>query len=234
MSLLTDISERFRALFRREQVDREFDDELAFHIEQDVAERVGRGIDPGEARRQAIVALGGVAQVTEQVRDARGVRPFEDLAGDVRHAVRLFWASPFFALTVIAVLGGALGATIALFAVADTTTFSHARYGITARLVRIYESNSPTNRCRCRAWTRWRCWNSSAASMRLVWRVAPTLRSLARASPNGSWLASQPPGCLPRQTCVRSPAGSFGWTTSRPLRRLWRWCRTRLPPSASE
>ena len=44
MSLLTDLSERFRALFRREQVDREFDDELAFHIEQDVAERVGRGI----------------------------------------------------------------------------------------------------------------------------------------------------------------------------------------------
>jgi predicted permease len=146
MSLLADLSERFRALFRREQVDREFDDELAFHIEQDVAERMGRGIDPGEARRQAIVALGGIAQVTEQVRDARGVRALEDLAGDVRHALRLFRASPVFALTVIAVLGGALGAVIALFAVADTTTFSDARYGITARLVRIYESNSPTNR----------------------------------------------------------------------------------------
>ena len=157
MSLLTDLSERFRALFRREQADREFDDELAFHIEQDVAERLARGIEPGEARRQAIVALGGVAQVTEQVRDARGVRRLEDLAGDVRHALRLFWASPVFALTVIAVLGGALGAMIACSLwLTPPLSPTHA----TASPRASYESTRATRRPidgRCRASTRWRC-----------------------------------------------------------------------------
>jgi putative ABC transport system permease protein len=93
-----------------------------------------------------MVALGCAVQVTEQVREARGVRPLEDFGGDIRHALRLFWSAPVFALTVIGVLGGALGAMIALFAVVDTTVFSDARYGVTPRLVRIYESNSPTNR----------------------------------------------------------------------------------------
>src|SRR6476620_1726837 len=124
MSLLSDLSGRLRALFRREQVDRESDDELAFHIERDVEERTARGLDPREARRQAMISLGGVEQVKEQVRDARGVRPLEDCAGDVRHALRLLWAAPVFALTVIIILGGALGSMIAVFAVADTALFS--------------------------------------------------------------------------------------------------------------
>ena len=145
MSLLSDVSERLRAVFRRQQVDREFDDELSFHIERDVEQRIARGVDPRDARRQAIVALGGMDQVKERVHDARGVRPLEDFARDIRHALRLLWGAPVFALTVILVLGGALGAAIAGFAVADTTLFSDARYGVTNRLVRIYQSNSPDN-----------------------------------------------------------------------------------------
>jgi putative ABC transport system permease protein len=50
------------------------------------------------------------------------------------------------ALTVILVLGGALGAATAVFAVADATLLSDSRYGVSDRLVRIYQSNSPTNR----------------------------------------------------------------------------------------
>ena len=146
MSLLTDLNERWRALFRRDRADRELDEELAFHLEHDVAERVAAGADPEEARRQAILAVGGVAQVKEQVRDARGVRPLEDLAGDIRHAVRVLRASPVFALTVIGVLGGALGAATAVFAVAHSALFSDGRYGVSDRLVRIYQSNGPNNR----------------------------------------------------------------------------------------
>src|SRR5204863_4977782 len=93
-----------------------------------------------------MLALGGVAQVTEQVRNARGVRPLEDLVGDLRHAVRLLGARPAFAFTVVVVLGGALGAATGVFAVADTTLFSDGRYGVSDRLVRIYQSNSPAHR----------------------------------------------------------------------------------------
>src|SRR6185312_1880455 len=110
MSLMTDLSERWRALFRRERADRELDEELSFHVEQDVAARVARGVDPDAARRDALIALGGMSQVRDGVREARGVRPLEDLASDIRHALRLLRANPLFALTVIGVLGGALGA----------------------------------------------------------------------------------------------------------------------------
>ncbi len=146
MSLLTDLSERLRALCRRDRADRELDDEMAFHLDHDIANRIARGVDPREARRQAHIALGGVTQVTEAVRAARGIQPVEDLAADVRHAFRALAASPLFALTVIVVLGGALGAATAVFAVADAILMSDNRYGVSDRLVRIDETNSPTNR----------------------------------------------------------------------------------------
>ena len=81
MSFRTDLTERWRALFRRNRADRELDEEVAFHLEHDIAARIARGVDAAEARRQAMLAIGGVAQVKEQVRDARGVRPLDDLAG---------------------------------------------------------------------------------------------------------------------------------------------------------
>ena len=146
MSIMTDLSERLRALFRRHRADRELDEEMVFHLDRDIADRIARGADPREARRQALVALGGVVQVKEAVREARGIQPLEDLAADVRHAVRALVASPAFTLTVILVLGGALGAATAVFAVADATLLSDGRYGISDRLVRLYQTNSPTNR----------------------------------------------------------------------------------------
>jgi hypothetical protein len=146
MSLVTDLSERLRALFRRDRADRELDEEMAFHLARDIEDRIARGADPREARRQALIAIGGRTQVTEAVREARGIQPLEDLAADVRHAVRVLVANPIFALTVVLVLGGALGAATAVFAVADSTLLSDSRYGVSDRLVRIYQSNSPTNR----------------------------------------------------------------------------------------
>jgi predicted permease len=146
MSFATDLFERLRALFSRRRADRELDEEMAFHVERDIAERVGRGADPREARRQALIALGGLDQVKASVREARGIQPLEDLAADVRHAVRALAASPVFTLTVIVVLGGALGAATAVFAVARSTLLSDGRYGVSDRLVRIYQSNGPDNR----------------------------------------------------------------------------------------
>ncbi|MDP9323232.1 MAG: ABC transporter permease, partial [Acidobacteriota bacterium] len=146
MSLITDLSERFRALFRRARADRELDEEMAFHLDRDIANRIARGADPREARRQALIAIGGVDQVKEAVREARGIRPLEDLTADVRHAIRALGANPVFTLTVIVVLGGALGAATAVFAVADSTLMSDGRYGVSDRLVRIYQMNSPVNR----------------------------------------------------------------------------------------
>src|SRR5437870_893149 len=108
MSLLTDLSERWRALVHRRRADQELDEELAFHVEHEIAKRMSEGMEAGEARRTALAALGGVQRLRDSVHDARGVRPFEDLTSDLRLALRWLTANPLFSLTVVVVLGAAL------------------------------------------------------------------------------------------------------------------------------
>ena len=63
---------RLRAFFCPEQVDREMKEELAIHFEQQVNENIAKGMSTEEARRSAMCALGGLAQIEQQCRDARG------------------------------------------------------------------------------------------------------------------------------------------------------------------
>ncbi len=78
MSFLTDLIERLRSLLFRRREERELDDELRFHEEMEAEHRRSLGAGEAEARRQSRLALGGVEQVKEDVRDARGTRLFED------------------------------------------------------------------------------------------------------------------------------------------------------------
>ena len=196
MSIFTDWSERFRGLFNRRAADREVDQELAFHLEQEIAHRVRGGVDPREAHRQAVIAMGGLAQVKEAVRDARGVRPLEDLAADVRHAARTLIAAPVFALTVIVVLGGALGAATAVFAVADTLLLSDGRYGVSDRLVRIYQSNSPSNR-----------WSLSAVDARALLEQQRSFDAIGFA--RWMYIALSSGGAPERVLAARATSGFF-------------------------
>ena len=76
-------------LTHREQMEEQLDQELDFHLEQHIADLVARGYDPGEARRQARLTLGGPEQVKEECRDARGTLWLEDLGQDFRYALRM-------------------------------------------------------------------------------------------------------------------------------------------------
>ncbi|MDQ3906917.1 MAG: permease prefix domain 1-containing protein, partial [Acidobacteriota bacterium] len=64
---------RFAALFRPESRDGETAEELESHIQLHVDDYVRAGVDPAEARRMAILKLGGVAQTREECRRRRGV-----------------------------------------------------------------------------------------------------------------------------------------------------------------
>src|ERR1700758_4531280 len=70
---------RLRSLFRREQVDQELRDELRDHLEQQINENLARGMSPEEARYAALRALGGITQIEQQCRDARGGNVMADL-----------------------------------------------------------------------------------------------------------------------------------------------------------
>lgn len=99
----------WQRLRRRDQLETELDAELRFHFERLVAEHLQRGLFDQDARRQARLAFGGLDQVKEDCRDARGTRWIEDLAQDFRFAGRLLGKHRSFTLVATIVLALGIG-----------------------------------------------------------------------------------------------------------------------------
>ncbi len=110
---------RFRAVAFRWTVERELQDELAFHLEMQTRKNVGAGLPEAEARRQARVRFGPKPLIEDQCRDARGIGLLETLCQDMRYAFRSFRRAPTFAMTVIGTIALGLGLNAAFFTLFD-------------------------------------------------------------------------------------------------------------------
>jgi predicted permease len=137
--VIADLRARLRALLLGRRWSRELDEELRFHLEQETAARIRAGEEPAAARREARRAFGGVDRYKEEARDAIGVRAVDDLAADVRFALRALRRNPAFALTAVLVLAVAIGATSAVATVVHAVLIADLPYPHPDRLVRIYE-----------------------------------------------------------------------------------------------
>jgi predicted permease len=108
-----------RALFRRDAVEREMDEELRFHLDMAAAQNRAAGMSPHEAMRRAALALGGVEKVREEMRDGRGTRWLHDLGWDVAFTLRSFRRRVGFTGTAVACLGVAIGLNTGVFGILD-------------------------------------------------------------------------------------------------------------------
>jgi predicted permease len=135
--MISDWLFRLRALLGKGRVETDLDEEVRFHVAQQVAAFIAAGVPAEEARRRALLAFGGVEQVKEECRDARGVGLVEQLWTDARYAGRTLVAQPAFALVVIVTLALGIGANTAIFQIIDAIQFRTVPVKDPERLVEI-------------------------------------------------------------------------------------------------
>jgi putative ABC transport system permease protein len=141
MFLLSRLSSLWRNLFDKERVEEELTEEVQAYLEMLVEIKIKEGLKPGEARRAALIEIGGVEQVKEQVREVRMGHVLETIWQDLSYGARMLIKNPGF--TLVAVLAAALGisANTTIFSSADATLLRPLSFPNQERLVMLFERN---------------------------------------------------------------------------------------------
>lgn len=140
MRKLRSLLARLASLLRVRRDDREFSEEIASHLQMHVEDNIRSGLTPEQARRAALIKLGGVEATTQAYRDQAALPFVEALAQDLRYTLRQLRKNPGFAATALLVLTLGIGATVAVFSFVDAALIKPLPYRDPSRLVVVFGS----------------------------------------------------------------------------------------------
>ena len=146
MPRLKGIAARLAAILRPGAAERRMREEFAFHFEMETERLRQTGRSPAEARREAMLAFGGVDRYEEEMRDGRGARWFHDAIADLRYALRMLRRDPGLALAVALTLGIGIGINGFTYSVVDSLLVRPVPARAPQQLIGVFPRNTKTGR----------------------------------------------------------------------------------------
>lgn len=138
MPLLPRFISLWRNFWNKNKVEQELNEELQAYLEMLIEEKIKKGINQQDARRQALIELGGIQQVKEQVREVRIGHYLETLWQDLRYGMRTLLKNPGFMLTIMITMALGIGANTALFSFVNAALFSPLPLSESEQLMMVY------------------------------------------------------------------------------------------------
>jgi macrolide transport system ATP-binding/permease protein len=139
------LQSRLRSIAFRGRRESDLSEELQFHLEREIERLRASGLSREDARLHALRLFGGVEQIKEDARDARGTATWDTLVRDTRQGLRRLLREWRFTTAAVLILGLAIGANTAIFSLVNAVLFRDQAIADPERLVNIYQNDPAGN-----------------------------------------------------------------------------------------